>query len=315
AYFFNPLANHMEKAGLSRVLATLTIIIGFFAAIFLLSILVVPAVSHQLAGLIAALPDYIAGFEQKCAPEINRWLGGLPIGDVQGIQSAAANVSGDMVKLAGSFVTSVLLSGVALAHLLMLMLITPVVAFYLLRDWHRITARLDLLLPRRDAPVIRRQLSIIDRTLAGFLRGQLLVCLILASYYAIGLSLTGLKFGMVIGLMTGLLVIFPYVGLLLGMATGLAVALFQFGTMTPVGGMLAVFLFGSLMESYIVTPKLVGERVGLHPLWIIFGMLSGAALFGLVGVLLAVPATAVIGVLTRFALERYVHSSYYQSKS
>lgn len=312
AYFFNPLADRLEKERIPRPLAALMIVIGFFAVLSLLSILIVPTVSNQLADLIAALPGYVADIQQNYERQINHWLWRLPAGEVQNIKSAAAGVSGDVVKLAGSAVTGVLASGVALVHVLLLILITPVVAFYLLRDWHKLTRRIDLLLPRGQEPVIREQLSIINRTLAGFLRGQITVCLILATYYAVALSLADLKFGLVIGIMTGLLVIFPYVGFLLGFTTGMAVALFQFGMTTLAFIVLAIFLFGTTVEAYIITPKLVGERVGLHPLWIIFGMLSGAALFGLVGVLLAVPATAVIGVLIRFAIKRYEQSDYYE---
>ncbi|MGE0755235.1 MAG: AI-2E family transporter, partial [Alphaproteobacteria bacterium] len=193
-----------------------------------------------------------------------------------------------------------------------LFLITPIVAFYLLRDWDRLVDHIDNLLPRKHAATIREQMRIIDRTLAGFLRGQFNVCLILGTYYAIGLTLVGLKFGLLIGLATGFLTIFPYVGLMLGMGIGLSVALFQFGDFMPVAMTLAVFVTGQIIEGYFITPKLVGDKVGLHPVWIIFGMLAGAALFGFVGILLAIPVTAVMGVLIRFAISRYKLSNYYQ---
>ncbi len=273
-----------------------------------------PVIASQFSGLIAALPGYVSEFNQRYAPELSHWLGSMGVTHAQNLQSAVANFTDIMVKFAEEFIGGLFHSGMAALNLLLLILITPVVAFYLLRDWDRLTARLDVFLPREHAGVIRQQLGIIDRTLAGFVRGQLNVCL-MATYYAIGLSLAGLKFGIVIGLITGLLVIFPYVGLLLGMSVGLAVAFFQFDSTAPIAAVLAVFVFGQMMEGYVITPKLVGERVGLHPVWIIFGMLSGAALFGLVGVLLAVPATAVIGVLIRFALGRYLESEYYRGEA
>ena len=203
-------------------------------------------------------------------------------------------------------------SGVAFINIISLILITPIVAFYLLRDWDKVVAHIDALLPRKRAETIRQQLVIIDNTLAGFVRGQLNVCILLGIYYAIFLTILGLNFGFVIGLATGFLVIFPYVGLLVGMAAGITVAFFQFGEMSQVLMVLGVFISGQVIEGNFVTPKLVGDKVGLHPVWIIFAMLAGGALFGFVGVLLAVPMAAVIGVLIRFGLGEYQKSSYFQ---
>jgi predicted PurR-regulated permease PerM len=312
AYFLHPVIDRLERAGAARSVATLMILAGFFIIVALLSVLVIPTIFGQLSELIAALPGYVNDYQQKYAPQLSHWLGGLPAAATDDIKSAVANFSGVMVKFFGAFLDGILHSGIAFVHLLMLILITPIVAFYLLRDWKGMVTRIDNLLPREHMNVIHQQLAIIDRTLAGFVRGQLNVCLIMATYYAIGLSVVGLKFGIVIGLMTGLLVIFPYIGLMLGIAVGLGVAFFQFGDLTPMLTVLAVFLVGGSMEGYIITPKLVGSKVSLHPVWIIFGMLSGATLFGLVGILLAVPITAVIGVLIRFGTDRYLQSDYYR---
>jgi predicted PurR-regulated permease PerM len=275
-------------------------------------VLIVPVLANQFAGLVAALPEYMVAFEQKAEPAITGWLTGLPVETIDSVKRSISDVSGLVVGMAGTFVTNIFQSGMAFVQLLSLVLITPIVAFYLLRDWDRIVEEVDGLLPRAHANVIREQMAIINRTLAGFIRGQFNVCLLLGLYYALGLSMVGLQFGIVIGLSTGFLVIFPYVGLMLGMSIGLGVALFQFGPASEVLAVLAVFVSGQIIEGNFVTPKLVGDKVGLHPVWIIFGMLSGAALFGFVGVLLAVPATAVIGVLIRFALQQYLQSSYYQ---
>jgi len=314
AYFLHPVVDRVERTGTPRTVATLMIMACFFLTILLLSLLIVPVIAGQLSGLIAALPDYVTAYQQTYATELSRWLGGLPAAATDSVKSAVSGFSGVMVKLAGEFVGGLFHSGMAFLHLLSLILITPVVAFYLLRDWDGMVSRLDKLLPRHSAATIRQQLAIIDRTLAGFVRGQLTVCLMLATYYALGLSLAGLKFGIVIGLATGFLVIFPYVGLLLGMTVGLGVAFFQFDSTSQIAAVLAIFVAGGIMEAYIVTPRLVGKKVGLHPVWIIFGMLAGGTLFGFVGVLLAVPATAIIGVLLRFALERYRQSDYYQGE-
>lgn len=314
AYLLDPITNRMEKNGVSRGLATALITACFFLSFILLSILIIPIIATQLSGLLAALPGYMGDFQEKYTPVISHWLGDFPLASMDSVKSAVADFSGVMVKLAEAFITGLFHSGMGFVHVLSLILITPVVAFYLLRDWRTVTRRFNNLLPRQHADVIHSQIVIIEKTLDGFVRGQLTVCLILGTYYALALSLVGLKFGIVIGLMTGFLVIFPYVGLILGMATGLAVAFFQFDNYEHIGAVLAIFIIGQITEGYFITPRLVGKKVGLHPVWIIFGMLSGAALFGFVGVLIAVPTTAVIGVLIRFALDRYLHSTYYEGE-
>lgn len=311
AYFLNPANHRLQHYGLSRNLATIALTAVFFLGFFALGLLIVPLITHQLSDLLAALPDYTYQFEEKYGATLSQWAGTLGGEPMENIKSIAANISDVMIKFVGEFIANLFQSGMAIVNLLSLILITPVVAFYLLRDWDELIARLDRLLPRATADTIRQQLAIIDDTLAGFVRGQVNVCLILATYYAIGLSLIGLKFGIVIGVVTGLLVILPYVGFAFGCAVALTTAFFQFDATAGIVLVAALFGAGQVLESYFLTPKLVGERVGLHPVWIIFGMLSGAALFGFVGVLLAVPATAVIGVWIRFATTRYLHSSYY----
>lgn len=314
AYFLHPLTDRLEKKGAPRGIATLLIIIGFFLIITLISLLVTPIIINQLSGLLDALPGYITEFQQHYVPIISHWLGGLPLGSAANIKTAMADMSGVAMKLAGAFVTGLFQSGMTFFHIVSLILITPVVAFYLLRDWDNMVERFYRLIPRSHFDTIREQLAIIDQTLAGFLRGQLNVCLIVGIFYALGLSLVGLKFAILIGLATGALVIFPYIGTFMGFSIGLGVAFFQFSDYESIGLVLAVFVTGQVLEGWYLTPKLVGEKVGLHPVWIIFGMLSGGALFGFVGVLLAVPATAVIGVLIRFALARYLLSNYYQGE-
>lgn len=315
AYFLSPSADRLEKWGCARPLAAFMVLGCFFLTFILLSLLVVPVVSTQLSGLIHELPGYIRQLEQEHAEKLAQWLGGFYAIDAASLKENISGLSGVGVKFAGDFLAGLLHSGMAFVNLISMILITPVVAFYLLNDWNSIVSRADNLLPRDHAPAIRAQLHIIDRTLAGFVRGQINVCLILSAYYALLLSLFGLKFGIVIGIATGLLVIVPYVGWMAGTLVGLSVAFFQFDDYGQMGIILTVFLVGMVVEGNFLTPKLVGEKVGLHPVWIIFGMLSGAALFGFVGVLLAVPASAIIGVLLRFAIERYLQGRHYQGES
>jgi predicted PurR-regulated permease PerM len=186
-----------------------------------------------------------------------------------------------------------------------------VVTFYLLRDWDKVTARLDALLPRHHAGVIRAQAQAIDRMLAGFARGQATVCLVLATYYATGLMLVGLPFGLVVGIAAGLLTFIPYLGAASGFVIGIAIALVNFDTWSGPIAVAAIFAVGQVLEGNFLTPKLVGDRVGLHPVWIIFALLAGGTLFGFLGLLLAVPSAAAIGVLVRFAISRYLESPVY----
>ena len=318
AYFLDPAADKLEKKNYSRGVATSIIIGLFFSVLMIALIIVLPVIAKQLAGFVDALPGYIESFKRYYASQIAQYsqtiekIDKLTPKQDDGLKEASSQVPSMALQYGSNFIGQLYNSGMAIVNVVSLLLITPIVAFYLLRDWDRIVAHIDSLLPREHAETIREQLRIIDRTLAGFVRGQINVCMILGIYYAVGLSLVGLKFGLLIGFATGFLVIFPYVGLMLGMGIGLSVAFFQFNDLMQVGLVLAVFVSGQIIEGYFITPKLIGEKVGLHPVWIIFGMLAGAALFGFVGILLAIPITAVVGVLIRFAVDRYKNSKYYQ---
>lgn len=311
AYFLDPAADWLERKKFSRNMATVIITIGFFSLLALGTLTVLPLLAHQAMDLFAALPSYVSAMEMQYAPYVERYLGQLPPEQMESVRNAVNESSAAVLRIVSEFATKIFYSGFALLNLLSLVLITPVVTFYLIRDWDRVVKHIDELLPRKQLETIRAQVRAIDKTLAGFLRGQINVCIILAFYYGLALSITGLKFGMAIGIATGLLVIFPYVGFFVGLALGMGIALVQFSSMIDIGLVLAAFMVGQALESVFVTPKLVGDKVGLHPLWIIFGMLAGGALLGPVGVLLAIPLTAILGVLIRFWLERYRKSSLY----
>jgi predicted PurR-regulated permease PerM len=211
----------------------------------------------------------------------------------------------------GNLLSQIWGGGVALLNLVSLLVITPIVMFYLLRDWDSIVETVEDWLPRRLAPVIREKTIEIDEVLSGFLRGQFSVCLLLGALYAIGLTLVGLDFGLIIGFITGLISFVPYFGMLIGFAVGLGVAIAQFSDWQPIAMVAGVFVVGQFLEGNFITPKLVGDRIGLHPAWIIFALLAGGALFGFTGILLAVPAAAVIGVLGRFSIQQYKQSEAY----
>jgi predicted PurR-regulated permease PerM len=253
----------------------------------------------------------VASARERLVPLVMRlepYVGAEGVAEMRDMLAAS---SGDIVKWLGRFATGLVTQLEALANLMSLLLITPIVSFYLLRDWDDLVAKVDSWLPRAHLETIREQFREIDRTLAGFLRGQVTVCLILGAFYGIGLSLVGLDFGFIIGFATGLISFVPFFGMLIGFVVGLALAFAQFDSWLSIGLVAAVFVAGQVIEGNFLTPKMVGERVGLHAVWVIFALLACGALFGFVGVLLAVPLAAVIGVLVRFGVARYLESPLY----
>ncbi len=312
AYFLDPAADRLQRLGLSRGISTLLITTSFFSLIIMVLVVAVPVMAAQFSALVDAIPSYIMQFERNVLPVLERKMRMFSPALMQEVKTTLTSSSWVIARTVAEFFGNALTSGVAFVNIISLVLITPIVAFYLLRDWDKITRHVDALIPLSHKQTVCEQLALINQTLAGFVRGQLNVCVLLGLYYATMLSLVGVNFGFVIGLATGFLVIFPYVGLLVGMLVGLVVTFFQFNDWAPVLIVLSIFISGQIIEGNFVTPKLVGDKVGLHPVWIIFAMLAGATLFGFVGVLLAVPVAAVLGVLIRFAVVRYQQSAYFQ---
>jgi predicted PurR-regulated permease PerM len=287
---------------------TILFLIVSVAAILLL----VPVLAGQVASLLERVPDYVETLRGQFARILAVIETRVDPAMLERLKGAAAGSGDNLVAWLTGALGGLISGGVALANLLSLLVITPVVAFYLLRDWDRLVAKIDEWLPRQHAEAIREQAREVDRTLAGFLRGQGMVCAILGIFYALALSLAGLDFGLIIGLIAGLLSFIPYVGAIVGLLLSVGLALVQFDDWTRVAIIAAIFFAGQAVEGNFLTPKLVGERVGLHPVWVIFGLLAGGTLFGFVGVLLAVPVAAVVGVGMRFGLGRYMASPYYQ---
>jgi predicted PurR-regulated permease PerM len=216
----------------------------------------------------------------------------------------------------GELVNGVLYSALGLINVIVLLVVVPVVAFYLLLDWDNMTAKINEMLPRDHAPVVRRLASQIDNTLASFIRGQGTVCLILGTYYAIALMVAGLNFGLVVGFVAGLISFIPYIGALIGGALAIGLALFQFwGDWVSIGIVGGIFMVGQFLEGNILTPKLVGNSIGLHPVWLLFALSVFGSLFGFVGMLVAVPVAAMIGVLARYGIEQYMNSPLYRGQS
>ncbi len=311
AYFLNPPVTALVHRHLPRWVGTLIVLAAFVVGLGALVLLIAPLLQSQITALIDALPDTLSAARDRILPWAERWMASLSHNDVAKLREAAGSYAGTAVGWAGHLLQGVLSEGAALFNVLALVVITPVVAFYLLRDWPRIVQVVDGLLPRHHADEIRAQFKLIDRALSGFLRGQALVCLSLALIYGLGLTLAGLKYGATVGLIAGALSFVPYVGSTFGCVASLLLAFVQFDDPLRIGAVFGVFLFGQAMEGYVLTPKLVGDRVGLHPVWILFALFAGGSLLGFVGVLIAVPTAAVLGVLTRYALSRYRQSRFY----
>jgi len=311
AYFLDPLADRVEIVVKSRSLATALILLVFFSLIVGALVALFPLLQSQVTGLIAAIPagvDVVRAFVQPFVEHLESQLGA---DEVQALKSNAGAFAGGAVAWLGGILKSIFLGGKAFINTLSMMFIMPIVAFFLLRDWDVLVTKVDELLPRKSADIIRAQFKEIDTTIAGFVRGQATVCLSLGVIYATGLTIIGLDFGLLIGLGTGLMAFVPYVGMLIGLMIAFGVAMLQFQELMPFVMVAAVFGFGQTLDAAFLTPNLVGGRVGLHPVWIIFALMTGAALFGFTGVLLAVPLASVIGVLVRFSIGRYTESVLY----
>ncbi|NQW10845.1 MAG: AI-2E family transporter [Alphaproteobacteria bacterium] len=305
AYLLDPVVDRLERVRLPRGLATLIVLLAFFALTIGAILLLLPLIQTQVLRLGEVLPGYIDAVHKLLQPLVDTALAGIDGGTAF---DSLPGLAGNAVAWVGRLLGRVVSGGVAVANVVSILLITPIVSFYLLRDWDRIVAAIDSWLPHAQADTIREQMRTIDLTLAAFVRGQGTVCLVLGVIYAVGLSLAGLDFGLVIGLFAGVISFVPFVGTIIGGLLSIGLALAQFDSWQPIAIIAAIFVFGQVIEGYFLTPNLVGDAVGLHPVWVIFSLLAGAALFGFLGVLLAVPAAAVAGVLTRFALGRYLVS-------
>ena len=311
AYFLDPLADRLERSGLSRLAATTVIIAAFFLLLVLLLIVLVPIIEDQVLAFAHKVPGYIDTLNERLQPLLNEAKKRLSPRDIEKLRSSAGEYAGTVASWALGAVRGVLTGSLAVVNVLSLVFITPVVTFYLLRDWDKMVAKVDSWLPRDHADTIRAQMGEINRTLSGFIRGQATVCLALGTLYGVGLSLVGLDLGLVIGMGSGFLSFIPYLGSITGFVTGMGLALAQ-GPDWHLPAMVAgVFAVGQVAEGNFLTPKLVGDKVGLHPVWIMFALLAGGSLFGFLGILLAVPVSAVIGVLVRFALKHYLQSPIY----
>jgi len=315
AYFLDPVADRLQKLGMSRFAATVFILIACVVALIVALMVLIPVLTTQLADFIARLPDYMTRLHALIISFDPEWFErelGVNASTLQnGVSSLLSQGTGFIAGLFGSLWSS----GLAIVNIVSLFVITPVVAFYLLLDWDRMVENVDRLIPRNHLQDVRQIARDINTATAGFVRGQGTLCLILGVYYATGLTLVGLNFGLLIGLFAGLISFIPYVGSFVGLALAVSVAVVQFWPdWYWIVAVAAVFFSGQFIEGNILQPKLMGKSVGLHPVWLMFALFAFGYLFGFVGLLVAVPAAAAVAVLVRFAVVRYLDSPLYSGE-
>ena len=312
AYFLDPPTTRLTRAGMPRGLAAMLMVVALVAACLLFALLLYPLLVAQVGLLIGRVPSYVYSVRLWAGEAISHLQERLgsefvdeKLRDLVGGQAGAmlAFVAGSLSRIVGG--------GFALFNVLSLVVVTPVVAFYLLRDWRRAVARVDSWLPRRYAGVLRAQAREVDRILSAWLRGQAMCCVALAVFYAVALSAVGLDLGLIVGLSAGLLSFIPYVGSITGGEASIGLAFAQFPTWQGVATVAGVFIAGQVLEGYVIYPRFLGDRVELHAVWVIFALFAGGAAFGFLGVLMAVPVAAALGVLLRFWLRRYLTSPLY----
>ena len=315
AYFLDPIADWLERRGLSRMMATVVILVCFVLIFALSLVIVIPIIVGQLNQFALALPGYVTQLQALVAsPDafLPDWLSA----QIETVKQNFSDVMSEGAGFIGGLIKQIWASGKTLLDVVSLLVVTPVVAFYILLDWDKMVAKVDSWIPRDQTVTVRRLAREMDAVIAGFVRGQGSICLILGIFYALGLSLIGLNFGLLIGFVAGMISFIPYIGSFIGLILSVGVALVQFWPdYTWIIATAAVFFAGQFIEGNILQPKLMGSRIGLHPVWLMFALFAFGAMFGFVGLLIAVPAAAVVGVLVRFALSRYLQSDLYYGQA
>ncbi|WP_347310354.1 AI-2E family transporter [Defluviimonas sp. SAOS-178_SWC] len=311
AYFLDPIADRLERAGLSRTAATSVISIIALFIFILLALLIVPMLVRQLIQLVNAAPTIFGELQSFLTAKFPSIMDQQSV-----VRETLASIGKTIQSRGGELASGLLSSALSVINAIVFVVVVPVVAFYLLLDWDNMVAKIDSWLPLDHRDMVRTLARDIDRVLAGFVRGQVSVCLILGTFYSVSLMVAGLDFGLIVGAIAGLITFIPYVGALIGGALAIGLAFFQFwGDWVQIGIIAGIFAIGQFLEGNIITPKLVGNSVGLHPVWLLFALSAFGTLFGFVGMLVAVPVAAAIGVLTRFAISQYLDSRLYRGLS
>jgi len=311
AYAMNPAVRHFEKWGISRTFGTLLMVLSFFFLIGLLLFIAIPFILTELSRLATHVPQYGQRILISLKPLLDEASIYFEPKDLDRLRELGSTYFGDVVSWGIRLLAGILQNSLALANLISLVVITPVVTFYCLRDWPKIITTVDRWLPRSYEPTIRQLIVKVNETIGGFVRGQSLVCLTIGLYYCIALSLAKLDFALIVGSVIGVMAFIPYVGALVGFMLSMGIAFAQFSEWSSIGVIAGIFAMGQTLEGYLLIPYFVGDRIGLHPVWVIFALLAGGVLYGFVGILFALPVAAALGVIVRYGIETYLKSPYY----
>ncbi len=312
AYLLDPVVRKLQKLGLSRPIASVLIVMGAIALIAFALIMLLPILGEQIAGFVDRMPQYVERIRQLVQEQSQSWLGRLIGEKLPDAEKQLGGVAATAAGWAAGFLGSLLSGGRALVSVISIFVIAPIVAFYLLLDWERMIAAVDSWVPVPYRETVRGLAREMNAAISGFVRGQAIVCLILGTFYSVALISIGLHFGLLVGIVAAILGFAPYVGTITGFLLAVGIAIAQFWPDWTMPALAAgIFLTGQFVEGNILQPFLVGKEVGLHPVWLMFALLAFAYLFGFVGLLVAVPTAAAIGVLVRFLLRQYLASPYY----
>ncbi|MEX2488430.1 MAG: AI-2E family transporter [Pseudomonadales bacterium] len=315
AYLLNPLVAWLGRRQVPRTAAVSLILLLFTAVVVVLLLLLIPPLYHELVQLARGAPDYIDALLERLQPFIQNLQQQVDQDNLeQSLREALRDNVSSVLNVSTNVLAGLLSSGQAVIGFFTVVLLSPLVSFLLMLEWPTITRWIDGMIPRQHYDRIRELLTRIDTKIAGFIRGQLLVALVLGILYALALSIAGLRFGFLIGAGAGLLSIIPLFGSTVGLLVAATTAWFQSGEIGYVGLIAAIFIGGQVLEGNVITPRLMGKSVGLHPIWILFALLAGGAFLGIAGMLLAIPVAATIGVLAQFGVEEYKASHYYQDQ-
>lgn len=313
AYALSPIVNFLEKHGVNRTIGSSFILFSFFLAIASLLLFAFPFAQDEIITLTRTLPSLGLHLHTHVMSLLDEISSLISAEDWIRVQTYAKTFLEDALKWFAHLIGSLLTSGLALANVIALIIVTPLVSFYFLKDWPKILEALNKLIPKNASSTVLKLVNQIDHALSGFARGQALVCFTLALYYGSALSLAGLHSGLAIGFLTGCFSFIPYISVLSGFLISTIMAFVQFDDWTHRLMIITIFALGQIIEGNFLTPRLVGERIGLHPLWVIFAVFSGAYLMGFLGVLIAMPMAAIIGVLFRFLRQKYFESALYKT--
>lgn len=311
-YLFDPFVVKLSKFKINRTLATAIVLLTIILILVPALIILIKVANEQIIRFIHSLPNLINSLKNKIEPLLQDANQSFPFLTSSEIIEYINNNVANSVKFAGSILGKIVSGSFAFVNIISLLIITPVVAFYMLRDWNLFSKKIDDLLPVKSKKEIRSVTHQIDAAIAGFIRGQLSVCVILGLFYSTGLYFIGLQLGVLVGFMAGLISFIPYIGSISGFATSIIIALIQFDSVVPTIQVVCLFGIGQILEGSFLTPKLVGDSVGLHPVWIMFALLAGGVLLGFLGIMIAVPIAAIIGVLTRHFIQKYKDSQIYK---